>query len=322
VALDKGYFREEGLEDFELLLEGLIPPFVEKQALSAAMKQRGIEIILGAKASSVIFLNSRGADLYIVSGWRSAPRTEWYARPEIKTFSDLRGKKIGIRESEGISYAVISGALRSAGLDPERDVTWVQERIFAYHETPNHAEALLQGKIDCAASAPPFSLDLRKWGCTLLLSTKDLYPEGRPERVIAARGIMTEQKKEDLRKFLRAILRAFWFERNPDNYAYLAEMERKLRAASYDEDERVLRKVTSETRFEGRSLPVDGRIPLGGLMQIAEEMKSAGEIRPDFTVEGALRDETVKQAFEDLMSRKELEAQWRRVSEMVTKWGY
>lgn len=322
VALEKGFFREEGLDNFELLLEGLIPPFVERQALSAAMKQRGIAIVLGAKASSVIFLNSRGEDLYIVSGWRFASRAEWYARPEIKTFSDLKGKKIGIRETEGISYAIISAALRSAGLDPERDVTWVEEPIFAYHDTSDHADALLQGKVDCAASSPPFSFDLKRMGCTLLLSTKDLYPEGRPERVIAARGAMTEEKREELRKFLRAILRAFWFERNPDNYACLTEMEKRLRAASYDEDERSLRKVTSTERFEGRSLPVDGRVPLGGLRQIAEEMKRAGEIRPDFTVEGALRDDTVKDAFQDLQSRKELETQWRRVSEIVAKWGY
>jgi ABC-type nitrate/sulfonate/bicarbonate transport system substrate-binding protein len=322
VALEKGFFREEGLDDFELLLEGLIPPFVEKQALSAAMKQRGIEIVLGAKASSVIFLNSRGEDLYIVSGWRFASRVEWYARPEIKTFSELRGKKIGIRETEGISYAIISAGLRRARLDPERDVTWVEDRIFAYHDTPDHAEALLQGRVDCAASSPPYSFDLKKTGCTLLLSTKELYPEGRPERVIAARGAMMEEKREELRKFLRAILRAFWFERDPANYAYLTDMEKRLRAASYDEDERGLRKVTSAERFEGRSLPVDGRIPLGGLKQIAEEMKRAGEIRSDFSVEGALRDATVKDAFEDLLSRKELESQWRRVCEIVVKWGY
>ncbi len=58
IALEKGIFREEGL----------IPPQVEKPALFAAMKQRGIYIVLRAKASSVIYLNSRGADLAIVGG--------------------------------------------------------------------------------------------------------------------------------------------------------------------------------------------------------------------------------------------------------------
>ena len=322
LALEKGFFRQEGLDNFELLLEGLIPPSVEKLGLFATMKQRGVEIVLGAKAGSVFSLNSQGADLYIVSCWRFASRVEWYARPEVKGFRDLRGKKIGIRETGGISYAVISSELRKAGLDPQRDVQWVLDPIFAYHDTRDHADAMREGRVDCAASSPPFSLDLKKSGYPVLLSTKQLYPEGRPERVIAARGVMTEEKKDDLKNFLKAILRAFWFERNPDNFPYLTEMEKRLREASPSEDERALRKTNSAERFEGRSLPVDGRAPLGGLRQIADEMKMTGELRPDFSVEGALRDEIVQEAFQELRSRKGLETEWRRVCEIVEKWGY
>jgi ABC-type nitrate/sulfonate/bicarbonate transport system substrate-binding protein len=322
VALERGFFKEEGLENFELLLEGLIPPFVERQALFAAMKQRGVDVVLGAKAASVFALNSRGADLYIVSCWRFAARVEWHARPEIHSFGDLKGKKIGIRETGGISYAVIAGELRKAGVDPERDVEWVLDPMFAYHDTPGHADALREGRVDCAASAPPFSADLQRLGCRVLVSTKRLYPEGRPERVIAARARMIDQRRDELKSLLRAILRAFWFERNPDNFPFLNEMEKRLRAASPSEEERALRKELSPDRFEGRSLPVDGRAPMSGLKVIAEEMKDAGELRRDFPVEQALRGEIAEEAFQELRSRKALEGEWRRVCGIVEKWGY
>lgn len=198
----------------------------------------------------------------------------------------------------------------------------MEDRIFAYHDNPAHVEAMRGGKVDCAASSPPFSFDLEKIGCTLLLSTKQLFPEGRPERVIATQGTFAEQKRDDLKRFLRAILRAFWFERDPDNFRYLVDMERRLRAISPNGDERDLRKVTSPTRFEGRSLPVDGRVPLEGLRQIAEEMKRTGEIGSNFSVASVLKDDVVKEAFRGLLSRKELEAQWQRVSEIMANWGH
>jgi hypothetical protein len=83
IAAEKGFFREEGFDDYELLLEGLIPAFVERLALSAAMKERGVQIVLAAMIPSVLALNSQREDLYIVSGWRYAPLSDCYARPGI-----------------------------------------------------------------------------------------------------------------------------------------------------------------------------------------------------------------------------------------------
>lgn len=47
-ALEKGFFKEEGLDRFELLLEGLIPGFVEKEALSVAMEEHPARFLADA----------------------------------------------------------------------------------------------------------------------------------------------------------------------------------------------------------------------------------------------------------------------------------
>jgi len=322
-AIEKGFFKEEGFDNFELLTEGLIPNFVEKDALSAAMKERGIQIVLGAQIPSVLIQNSRGEDLYIVSGWRFVPQTDWYARPGIKSFADMKGKRIGIRDGGGTGpVRIVFNELRKAGVDPEKDVIWVKDRIYAYHRTPDHVEAIRDGRVDCTASNPPFSQELEKMGCTLLLSPRRLFPQGRPMAVIAARRAVIEQREEDLRAFIRGILRGFWFERNPENLPYLMDLERRLRAASPSEDEQVLHMLTSAERLEMRPLPINGDVPIDGLRQIGEEMKSAGEIPNEFSVESVLRNDAAKKAFQDLRGRKELEGQWERVSRTVEKYGY
>jgi len=322
-AIEKGIFKEEGFDDFELLTEGLIPNFVEKDALSAAMKERGIQIVLGAQIPSVLVQNSRGEDLYIVAGWRFVPQTDWYARPGIKSFADLKGKKIGIRDGGGTGpKRVLFNELRKAGVDPEKDITWVQDRIFAYHRTPHHVEAIRTGMVDCTASNPPFSQELEKMGCTLILSPRKLFPHGKPMAVIAARRAIIEEREDNLRAFMRGILRGFWFERDPDNFAYLADLEKRLRAASPSEEEQALSMLTSPERLEKRPLPVQGEVPLVGLRQIGEEMKDDGEIPRDFSVESVLKDNAAKQAFQDLRARTELEGQWKRVCSIVEKYGY
>ena len=80
--------------------------------------------------------------------------------------------------------------------------------------------------------------------------------------------------------------------------------------------------LTSAERLEMRPLPISGDVPIDGLRQIGEEMKSAGEIPNEFSVEDVLRNDAAKKAFQDLRGRKELEAQWDRVSRTVEKYGY
>jgi ABC-type nitrate/sulfonate/bicarbonate transport system substrate-binding protein len=280
-------------------------------------------MVLGAQIPSVLIQSSRGEDLHIVSGWRFVPQTDWYARPGINSFADLKGKKIGIRDTAGTGpIRVVFNELRKAGVDPEKDVTWVKDRIFAYHRTPDHVDAVKDGRVDCTASNPPFSQELEKMGCTLLLNPRKLFPHGRPMAVIAARRSIIEERVEDLRAFIRAILRGFWFERDPENFSYLTDLEKRLRAASPSEDEQVLRMLTSPERLEKRPLPIQGEVPIDGLRQIGEEMKSNGELPRQFSVESVLKNDVAKQAFQDLRGRKELDEQWNRVSRIVEKYGY
>jgi len=323
VASEKGFFTEEGFSNFELLLEGLVPSFVERVALSSAMKNRGVKIVLGAQIPSVLALNSKGEDLYIVAGWRFVPQTDWYARAGIKSFADMKGKKIGIRDMGGTGpRRLLWNQLRKAGLDPGNDVIWVEDKIFAYHRTREHVVAMRDGRVDVVASSPPFTQELTEMGCTVLLSPRKLFPRGQPMSVIAARRTLIEDSGQDLRAFLRGILRAFWLIRDqPDNFAYVVDLEKRLRSASPNEDEQALRMFTSPEKLETMPLPLDGQVPLKSLELIAREMKVAGDIPENFSVQGALRDEAAQQAFRDLLGQNEFKSRWKHLSKVVEKYG-
>jgi ABC-type nitrate/sulfonate/bicarbonate transport system substrate-binding protein len=287
------------------------------------MKERGIDIVLGAQIPSVLSLHSQGEDLQIVFGWRFVPQANWYTRPGIHSFADLKGKKIGVRDKGSTGPTrVLWNQIKKAGIDPDREVNWVHNRIFAYHRTRDHVDALKEGKVDCMQSSPPFSEELEKMGCGIVLNTKKLFPKGRPMAVIAARKAVIEERGQDLRAFLRAILRGFWAERNQENFSYLADLEKRLRAKSPSADERALRLLTSPDHLEIRPLPVDGQVPIKGLQEIVEEMQQNGELPPNYNVEKVLVGEPVRNAFENLISRKDLQPEWQRMQRVVERLGY
>jgi hypothetical protein len=140
--------------------------------------------------------------------------------------------------------------------------------------------------------------------------------------VVAARAAVIERESERLQAFLRGVLRAFWLERNPGEFSYLADLEKRLRAASPSEEEQALCLFTSPDRLEKRPLAVRGEVPVEGLRSVAEELKEAEELRADFRADDALRDGVARAAFQDLRSRKELLAEWERVQRVVDKHGY
>ena len=43
----------------------------------------------------------------------------------IKSYADLKGKKIGVSDFGGTEYPVTKNVLKALGLDPEKDVNWV-----------------------------------------------------------------------------------------------------------------------------------------------------------------------------------------------------
>jgi NitT/TauT family transport system substrate-binding protein len=91
------------------------------------------------------------------------------ARPEIQRPADLRGKRIGIGRYADSPHVFGQQALERLGLDPARDVTFVQ-----VGQPGARVVALQSGAIDATLMPPPAYLPLVQEGYPILANLADL----------------------------------------------------------------------------------------------------------------------------------------------------
>src|SRR5436853_2427194 len=73
VAEEQGYFRDEGLAAYEYDWRGLLPGPFEKEGLGLVMQEHGVDVATAVDLPSALHQCARGADLYVVGGWRYNP---------------------------------------------------------------------------------------------------------------------------------------------------------------------------------------------------------------------------------------------------------
>jgi NitT/TauT family transport system substrate-binding protein len=155
-AFEKGIFTDNGLTvDLQSINGGA--------QTSAALLANQIQIgqFGGAEALSA---NAGGADLVVVANLAPVYPYKLYAAKGIANIQGLRGKKVGVSNAGGSSDIATRAALKSAGLDPDKDVT-----IVAVGSHANRTAALLAGSIDAGVDDPPEDVELVKAGLTVLV---------------------------------------------------------------------------------------------------------------------------------------------------------
>lgn len=323
VAIEQGFFNEEGLKEYEYDARGLIPGPVERDGLTMAMTNHGVDIATAVDVEAAIYQRSLGTDIYIAGGWRYTPFLKWYGAKHLTDMNKLRGGRIGMREKEGLVQVFITDALRAAGVDPDKEVEWVYDPVFGYRNNPNHMEMLRSGKIEAITSQPPFSDQLEKEGYPMILDPNTVFPR-RPGKLTVATGQMIEKRDDELRAYFRAIIRAFWFMRDMKNFEYLRDLEKKLRKTNtHNEDERgVVAIVTSPDRLENWALPIDGGIAPEAVQRIADEMVKSGKLAQRMSAKDILRDDAVKAAYREVSSRPQLKKPFEIALAAQEKYGF
>lgn len=69
----KGFFREEGLKEYDYDARGLIPGPRERDGLAMAITNRGVDIATAVDFEAAIYRRSPNSDVYIAGGWRYTP---------------------------------------------------------------------------------------------------------------------------------------------------------------------------------------------------------------------------------------------------------
>ena len=316
---DEGLKTEDGDLGYQILRQAMVPFGLEKLGISQAMKERSVDVALDVQSRTVFFQRARGADLYIIAGWRNQHTNVWVAPPHIKSLADLKGKRVGISDFNSIRHWAIQIQLKKAGLDLERDVEWVRIGVAARL----HREALRSGRVECAPLPPWYAEDLKKEGFNALVSPADQYPDGRPERVIAATGRILEERPDLVKSFLKGLIRSYWFVRDmPKNYEYIDNLEKRLRFGTSDPEERVITTARRTARdLEAMPFPIDGLAT--GFEDMLSEEKKLGELNYEVpAIKDVCAQDLAGEAYKELRAREDLKAEHQRVSAIAQKWGY
>lgn len=156
-AFENGIFKENGLEVEMKSISG-------GAQTSAALLANQVHIAQFG-GSEALSANAAGADLVIVGQMAPVYPYILYAKKDIKTIQDLKGKKIGASNKGGSSDIATRAALKANGLDPDKDVS-----IQYVGSHANRTAALLAGSIDAGVDDPPEDQELVKAGLNPLIN--------------------------------------------------------------------------------------------------------------------------------------------------------
>jgi NitT/TauT family transport system substrate-binding protein len=159
MAKDMGAFTKEGL-DIEVL------SMSSSSAIPAVIAN---EIdVLQVSAAPVLTAALRGIDVVFIAGLLNTMIWDFYARPEIKTIEQLKGKIIGTdRPATPVAYGTLV-ALKKMGLTP-KDV-----QLRPLGSSPQIVAAFYAGQIAGGVGSPPASFLLERAGFHSLVSLLDV----------------------------------------------------------------------------------------------------------------------------------------------------
>jgi ABC-type nitrate/sulfonate/bicarbonate transport system substrate-binding protein len=323
IADELNYFYDEGLRDgdgietYEIVPDSHAPFMFERQTLWQTMKERGIDVTMDVKPSTVAFLQQQGKGLRVIAGWRNQMAFYVVGRAGVSTLKDLVGKRVGIIDPDDILVTMLTYWLIREGIDPKNDIEWVTGI-----DTRRGPFALREGRADAAFVD---SLDLSGLideGYEQIFDVGAHYPNGRPDRVIAATEKALDARPDDLRAFIKGMIRAYWFiRRQPENIEVTAAIEARLRRRSPDADERArMAQFGSSVQAEMMPFPIDG-LPTG-LEQYLDEATVIGAIDAPIEPSKISQLDLAKEAFVELRERSDLKSDLERARQVVGKYGY
>jgi len=190
VAQEADFFRREGLETQLLYIGG-------GSLLIQSMLGGDVQFAFGPSVP-VVNASLRGSDLVLIANTGNAMIFSIISRPEVKSPSDLKGKKIGVTRLGGSTDLALDFALERWGLQRGRDVTVLQTGGM-----PESQAGLSSGALDAAVLSPPSNFRAKKSGLNELVDIGQLGIVF-PNTPLSTRRAYIRSNREMAVRFLRA----------------------------------------------------------------------------------------------------------------------
>jgi ABC-type nitrate/sulfonate/bicarbonate transport system substrate-binding protein len=259
VADKKGFFQKENLN--------VTTSVTNSTPLVAQGVQGGTFQIGAVGVDSGILVIETGAELVFVGGQTDKSNWDLIVGPDIKSYADLKGKKVGAATLKGGSATILVGMLRNNGLN-RGDYELVQAGT-----TPERVAALTNGAVQGTLVTSPQNVQVARQGYTVLDNSNTTYP------LYAAQsyGVLRSwaQKNEDtLLRFLRAEFAAVEWVYDPANRDEAATMLAAYSKVPQDIAVEVLdQNVKSVTWVRGGKMQPEAMMTVEQLLQQDGDLK-------------------------------------------------
>lgn len=194
VAMDTGEFRKAGLDVEAVLIVGGTKSI-------QAMLSGGLTFS-HTSGGQPIQAALNGAEVTIIGTVSNTMSAGIIATKEIQAMRDLKGKKVGIAAFGGNNEVGLRFALKKYGLDASKDVV-----LFLVGGEKNRLAAMEKGGIAATIISPPGLFVAETMGFRRLVDLNEIGMR-YPELSIVARKRDLNEKRDTLRRYLRAHLEA------------------------------------------------------------------------------------------------------------------
>ena len=263
VAEREGFFRREGL-NFRVVVP--IPGGSDKMIDALHNDTCNVTHV---STPFLIRAALAGSDAVAIAAEFNNPIYSLVARPEIKSFADLKGKLLGLADEAGTITISTRKLLALHGI---RDGDF---RVKMIEGTPTRFSCLRRGECVAVPLGQPQDLLALNEGYRLLGLSTEAVPEFL-YTVTAARRSWAEANKDAVVRYVRALASSFKFIRDPANRKAVAKTIVETTGSSATIAEQTLARYFEPER---NVLPRRGELNLNGLTQVIAFMAEAGTIK-------------------------------------------
>ena len=271
IAKDRGLYLKNGVE-VELIQ-------MRPNVAMAALLSGDIDYV--ELIGSIVRSAAKGLPVRAISTSIKAPFFSLVAKNKYKSIKDLRGAIIGLTSIGGTNYISTRLMLRQLGVDPDKDV-----KLIAIGDEKLVVDAFKIGRVDCVVIAPPFSVQLKREGFSLLAQTAQYVTI--PFSGLGATIDRIKSNRPQIKKLLKAEIEAL----------------RLIHGDATGTTEVIRKRFNMDDGLARESYEVvvdafskDSRVPLDGvniLLQIEKDAKQIpSTITPQMVVEPSLAEETL-----------------------------
>jgi NitT/TauT family transport system substrate-binding protein len=233
-----------------------------------------------------------GADLIYIASSLPVFVFQLYARPEIKSVADLKGKVVAVTQPAASTDYAMRIVLKRNGLEPDKDV-----KIMYAQDITNVLNSVSVGNAAAGIMSAPTSLKAKAAGIKPLLNITELKIPFLFTAVLSSPKIMRE-KNEALMRFLRGYIEALAVIRK-DKETTLKSMGKYLKTT----DQEVLESVYDDYKDVFPRVPLMTAAEVRAVLDVAKSPK-AKQMRPEEFYDNSLVQKIQASGFIDAVNAR------------------